>query len=68
MGFITVYNGETDKKTGQNKLCIEPLTCAPNASELQFTKAPAGEMALKPNAVVLEPGAKHYASFTISAE
>jgi len=72
MDFITIYNGETDKKTGQNKLCIEPLTCAPNASELQFnhkTKASTEDpAALKPNAIVLKPQEKHHASFTISVE
>ncbi|MFM7457639.1 MAG: hypothetical protein ACKO3R_03130 [bacterium] len=71
MGFITVYNGETDQKTGQNKLCIEPLSCPPNASELQFnkkTKGRAGEIALKPNAIILKPQESHRASFTISVE
>ncbi|NBV98940.1 MAG: aldose 1-epimerase [Proteobacteria bacterium] len=69
MGFITVFNGETDKKTGQNKLCIEPLSCAPNASELQFkNKASTGGTALKPNAITLKPEESHRASFTISLE
>jgi galactose mutarotase-like enzyme len=69
MSFITVFNGETDKKTGQNKLCIEPLTCAPNASELQFkNKASTGGTALKPNAITLKPEESHRASFTISLE
>jgi galactose mutarotase-like enzyme len=67
MGFITVYNGETGKGTGQNKLCIEPLTCAPNASELQFNNK-ATDAALQPNAVILEPQKSHNASFTISVE
>jgi len=71
MGFITIYNGETDKVTGQNKLCIEPLTCPPNASELQFknkTKASTGETALQPNAITLKPQERQRASFTISVE
>jgi galactose mutarotase-like enzyme len=69
MGFITIYNGETDKQTDQNKLCIEPLTCPPNASELQFkNKANTGETALNPNARVLEPKESQQASFTISVE
>jgi galactose mutarotase-like enzyme len=67
MGFITVYNGETGKGTGQNKLCIEPLTCAPNASELQFNNK-ATDAALTPNARVLEPKESQRASFTISVE
>ena len=69
MSFITVFNGETDKKTGQNKLCIEPLSCAPNASELQFkNKASTGGTALKANAITLKPEESHRASFTISLE
>ena len=67
MGFITVYNGETDKETGQNKLCIEPLTCPPNASELQFNNK-ATDAALTPNAITLKPNDSHQASFTISVE
>jgi galactose mutarotase-like enzyme len=67
MGFITIYNGETDKRAGQNKLCIEPLTCPPNASELQFNNK-ATDAALQPNAVILEPQKSHNASFTISVE
>jgi galactose mutarotase-like enzyme len=67
MGFITVYNGETDKRAGQNKLCIEPLTCPPNASELQFNNK-ATDAALQPNTVILEPQKSHNASFTISVE
>jgi galactose mutarotase-like enzyme len=71
MGFITVFNGETDKKTGQNKFCIEPLTCTPNASKLKFdtkTEASTGGTALKPNAITLKPEESHRASFTISLE
>jgi galactose mutarotase-like enzyme len=68
MAFITVFNGETDKKTGQNKLCIEPLSCAPNASELQKNKVSTGGTALKPNAITLKPEESHRASFTISLE
>jgi galactose mutarotase-like enzyme len=69
MGFITIFNGETGKGTGQNKLCIEPLTCAPNASELQFkNKANTDGTALKPNAIILKPQESHRASFTISVE
>lgn len=67
MGFITVYNGETGKGTGQNKLCIEPLTCAPNASELQFNNK-ATDAALTPNAITLKPQDSQRASFTISVE
>lgn len=67
MGFITIYNGETDKVTGQNKLCIEPLTCPPNASELQFNNK-ATETALQPNAITLKPQERQRASFTISVE
>jgi galactose mutarotase-like enzyme len=68
MGFITVYNGETNNKT-QNKLCIEPLSCAPNAGELQFkNKASTGGTALEPNALTLKPEESHRASFTISVE
>lgn len=65
MGFITVYNGEPDT------LCIEPLSCPPNASELQFknkAKDRAGETALQPNAIILRPQKRHRASFTISVE
>lgn len=67
MGFVTIYNGETDKVTGQNKLCIEPLTCPPNASELQFNNK-ATEAALEPNAITLKPQERQRASFTISVE
>ncbi|MEB3316436.1 MAG: aldose 1-epimerase [Candidatus Melainabacteria bacterium] len=67
MGFITIYNGETDKVTGQNKLCIEPLTCPPNASELQFNNQ-ATDAALIPNAITLQPQERQRASFTISVE
>jgi galactose mutarotase-like enzyme len=67
MPFITIFNGETNKKTGQNKLCIEPLGSAPNASELQF-KNKATDAALKPNAITLKPQESHQASFTISVE
>ena len=67
MGFITIYNGETDKGAGQNKLCIEPLTCPPNASELQF-KNQATDAALIPNAITLQPQERQRASFTISVE
>jgi galactose mutarotase-like enzyme len=67
MGFITIYNGETDKQTDQNKLCIEPLTCPPNASELQFNNK-ATDAALTPNAITLKPQDSQRASFTISVE
>jgi galactose mutarotase-like enzyme len=67
MPFITIFNGQTNKKTGQNKFCIEPLGSAPNASELQF-KNKATDAALKPNAITLKPQESHQASFTISVE
>lgn len=67
MGFVTIYNGETNKKTGQNKLCIEPLSCAPDASELECENK-ATDAALKPNAITLKPQESHQASFTISVE
>jgi galactose mutarotase-like enzyme len=67
MPFITIFNGETDKKTGQNKFCIEPLGSAPNASDLQF-KNKATDAALKPNALTLKLEESYRASFAISVE
>jgi galactose mutarotase-like enzyme len=67
MPFTTIYNGETNKKTGQNKLCIEPLGSAPNASALLF-KNKATDAALKPNALTLKPEERYRASFAISVE